>query len=224
MNAPSSPLTVVVTYDIVPGREGDHEEWIHRVTGTAARFPGYLGGTVLIPDASTPERRVLVQHFANKVSRRAWEKSEERQRLVRESEEFSAPHYQQATGLETWFALPDVRAIVPPPRWKMLITSFIGVYPLVVVFLGLIAPQVGGWPLLARAALFPGVLLTLMTYVVMPLLTRLLRAWLYPRQPLPPSGSSNARNSSRSTATRSASPSRSRPSICDRPNSTSSTT
>ena len=41
-------------------------------------------------------------------------------------------------------------------------------------------PWVAGWPLLLRAAVLPVVLLSLMTYVVMPWLTRLFRGWLYP--------------------------------------------
>jgi uncharacterized protein len=45
-----------------------------------------------------------------------------------------------------------------------------------------VLPRVEGWPLLARAALLPVVVLSLMTYVVMPQLTRLLRRWLYPPQ------------------------------------------
>jgi antibiotic biosynthesis monooxygenase (ABM) superfamily enzyme len=39
-----------------------------------------------------------------------------------------------------------------------------------------------GLPFPLRALLFPLVLLTLMTFVVMPVVTRLLRHWLDPRQ------------------------------------------
>ena len=37
------------------------------------------------------------------------------------------------------------------------------------------------WPLLLRSLALPVVLLTLMTYVIMPLLTKALRGWLYHR-------------------------------------------
>ena len=53
-----------------------------------------------------------------------------------------------------------------------------GLYPLVLGFLGFIAPHVARWPLPARAALMPLVLLTLVTYVIMPFLTGLMRWWL----------------------------------------------
>ena len=71
--------------------------------------------------------------FANEEALVAWEASEERDRLVQEARKFSTPDVQRATGLETWFVLPGQRAIVPPPRWKMLLVTLIGAYPLVVL-------------------------------------------------------------------------------------------
>jgi uncharacterized protein len=155
----------------------------HRLVSAAARYGAT--DTIFTPEAATPARRVFVQHFANEEALGAWEESEERNRLVQEAGEFSTPNVQRATGLETWFKLPGERAIVPPPRWKMLLVTLIGAYPLVVLFSAFVLPSLEGWPLLARAAVLPIVLLSLMTYVVMPRLTQLLRGWLYPRQTQP---------------------------------------
>jgi hypothetical protein len=47
-----------------------------------------------------------------------------------------------------------------------------GVGRLVVCFQKWLRPQVKAWPLFARAAVLPWILLTLMTYVVMPHLRR----------------------------------------------------
>lgn len=182
----AGPVTVVVTRDVVPGRERDFDEWVHLVVSEAVRFGG-LGASVITPDArSTPARRVVVCRFANEDSVRAWEGSEERKRLMQEAEAFSTPHFQRATGLETWFTLPGEGAMVPPPRWKMALVTLIGIYPPVVALLALVVPRVEAWPLLARAAVIPLVLVPLLTYVIMPLLSRLLRLWLYPHKMLPP--------------------------------------
>jgi antibiotic biosynthesis monooxygenase (ABM) superfamily enzyme len=98
---------------------------------------------------------------------------------VREAEAFSSLDIQRATGLEAWFTLPGERAIVPPPRWKQLLATLVGAYPLVVLLSAFVLPRIAGWPLLVRSAVLPVVLLTVMTYVVMPPLTRCLRGWLY---------------------------------------------
>jgi antibiotic biosynthesis monooxygenase (ABM) superfamily enzyme len=132
-----------------------------------------------------PHVGFFVLHFANEEALGAWEASEERDRLVQEARKFSTPDVQRATGLETWFVLPSERAIVPPPRWKMLLVTLIGAYPLVVLLSAFVLPSLEGWPLLVRAAVLPVVLLSLMTYLIMPQLKRLLSGWLYPHQRRP---------------------------------------
>src|SRR5215217_8827857 len=105
---------------------------------------------------------------------------------------FPHPHgLQQLTGLETWFKLPgaNVPTMKPPPRWKMWLVSLMAVYPLVLAFQALVVPRVAGLPLPLQALMFPLVLLTLLTFVVMPAVTRLLRRWLGPRKEAePPQG------------------------------------
>jgi antibiotic biosynthesis monooxygenase (ABM) superfamily enzyme len=179
-NPPSGSVTEVITRDIVPGREHEFERWAHRLVSATARYGAT--DTIITPDAATPARRVFVLHFANEEALGAWEASQERDRLVQEARKFSTPDVQQATGLETWFVLPGQRAIVPPPRWTMLLVTLIGAYPLVVLLSAFVLPSLEGWPLLVRAAVVPVVLLSLMTYLVMPQLTRLLSGWLYPNQ------------------------------------------
>jgi antibiotic biosynthesis monooxygenase (ABM) superfamily enzyme len=138
---PSDVVTVVVTRDVLPGRERDYEEWTHRIIYDAVPF-GSLGAAVITPEGNTPGRRIVVHRFANEETQKAWEESEERKALLREAEHCSVPHYQRATGLETRFALPDERAIVPSPRWKMLLATFLGAYPLVVLLSAFVLPRV----------------------------------------------------------------------------------
>jgi uncharacterized protein len=45
-----------------------------------------------------------------------------------------------------------------------------------------ILPRLTTWPLLLRSIVLPVVLLSLMTYVVMPVVTKALRGWLYPQE------------------------------------------
>jgi antibiotic biosynthesis monooxygenase (ABM) superfamily enzyme len=180
MELKGAPITVAVTRDVIPGRERDYEEWTRHAVSASARY-GATGHTFLIPDAGVPTRRVLIAQFPSEDAVRAWDQSEDRERIVRQAERFSGLDIQRATGLEAWFTLPGQRAVVPPPRWKQLLATLLGAYPLVVLLCAFILPRIAGWPLLLRSAALPVVLLTLMTYVIMPPLTRFLRGWLYPR-------------------------------------------
>jgi len=66
-----------------------------------------------------------------------------------------------------------------PPRWKQWLVSLVAAYPLVLLFQAFIAPQIKDWPLEAKSALLPLCVLTLLTYVVMPPVSWLLRGWLH---------------------------------------------
>jgi antibiotic biosynthesis monooxygenase (ABM) superfamily enzyme len=177
--AEHGPVTAVVTRDVIPGRERAYDEWAHRVVSASARF-GATAHTFLMSDPAAPTRRVLIAQFPDVDSVSAWDASAERDRLVREAEEFSSLHLQRATGLEPWFGLPGQRAVAPPPRWKQLLATLLGAYPLVVLLSAFVLPRLTSWPLLLRSMVLPVVLLTLMTYVVMPVVTKALRGWLYP--------------------------------------------
>jgi len=59
-----------------------------------------------------------------------------------------------------------------------------GGYPLSLLFQALV-PHLNWLPVPLRALALPVVLVTLMTYAIMPFVTRLLRRWLYPLAPPP---------------------------------------
>src|SRR5215207_4440884 len=182
--AGDEPVTVLYSRRIKPGREADFQAWAHGIVAASRQFPGHLGASVL--DAPGSREYHILFTFADRRSLRAWLDSEERRRwLARVGELIEADQgLQQLTGLETWFTLPgcNVATMKPPPRWKMWLVSLVALYPLVLAFHVLVVPRIAGLPLPLRALAFPLVLLTLMTFVVMPVVTRLLRRWLGPRQ------------------------------------------
>ena len=186
--AADDPVTVLYSRRVKPGREADFEAWAHGIVAAARQFPGHLGASVL--DAPGSREYHILFSFADRRSLRACLDSTERHRwLARVGDLLEADRgLQQLTGLETWFKLPGstVPTMKPPPRWKMWLVSLMAVYPLVLAFQVLLVPRVAGLPLALRALLFPLVLLTLMTFVVMPVVTRLLRRWLGSRQEVEP--------------------------------------
>jgi uncharacterized protein len=182
---PGEIATAIFSRKVKPGREAEYERWAHEVTAAAARFPGHLNAMVL-KDPHAEREYHLVFTFTDEDRLRAWLESPERRRWLARLDGIVDEDWgvQATTGLEAWFELPGSR---PPPRWKMWLVSLLAVYPVVLVFDALVSPHVETWPLPLRAALFPVAILTLMTYVVMPIVTRLIRGWLVhggrPREP-----------------------------------------
>ena len=176
------PVTAVASRRVKPGREREFEEWVAGIFAAANRAPGYLGSEVLRPSDPGDDEYRIVFRFDRASNLRAWEDSEERQHwleksrpLLREEEKVHV-----LTGLETWFTLPSRPAEPPPPRYKMAVVTWLAVVPVVFVMFSLFGQWLSLLPALLRTLVFAAVTVTLMTYVVMPRMTRLFSFWLYP--------------------------------------------
>ena len=87
------------------------------------------------------------------------------------------------SGLETWFALPASATKAAPPRWKMALVTWSGIFPLVLLSSHTVAPLLGPWLHPALVVLVAtGLIVVAMTWLVMPTLVRLLVGWLYPAE------------------------------------------
>ncbi|CAM5746091.1 hypothetical protein [Streptomyces afghaniensis 772] [Streptomyces afghaniensis] len=177
----AEPVTTVLTWQVRPGRERQFEEWTRGITRCARQFPGNEGVSWLTPEDGHRYHAVL--RWSDRHRLAAWLESEERAHWHRRIEDIAtevSSERQSTTGMETWFSLPGT-TVQAPPRWKMVLTTFLGAYPFTLLIQWLVTPHTTGWPLPLRAAVFPLVLLPVLTYLVMPRLSRLLRLWLYPR-------------------------------------------
>ncbi len=172
------PVTAVYSWRARRGRTDEFAAWAKGAVGEASHFRGNLATTVVHNEDSRDFH--IVHQFERWRDLQAWLDSPEREEWVRHARELAATRVaqQERTGLETWFHVPSEATMRPPPRWKMWLISLVAIYPLVLAFQAFVVPLTNSWPLPLRAALFPVVLLTTMTYVVMPAVTRLLRRWL----------------------------------------------
>lgn len=162
-----------------------YEAWARRVHGLLAQQPGFDGVQVLRdPPQAIPEYVTLVR-FSSPEALEAWRSSPPYLEALKELPRYtaSAVGYREAQGLEAWFDLPrdDGPSTPPaPPLWKNILVGFVGVYPLIILFSWLCSPLTRGWPW--WAAIIPSAFLAtvFLNWPVLPLLTRLLRPWLYP--------------------------------------------
>jgi len=109
MATPSDNATLVVSRRIKPGQEQAYEDWLRRVIQAARAFPGYMGVTTLSPEGVDSDLRYLIWRYDSAAALEAWEKSDARNKLVAEVQNYSTQHYEKATGMETWFSLPGLK-------------------------------------------------------------------------------------------------------------------
>jgi antibiotic biosynthesis monooxygenase (ABM) superfamily enzyme len=176
------PVTAVASRRVKHGREREFEEWVSGILAAANKFPGYLGSEVLRPSDPEDNEYRIIFRFDHASNLHAWENSEERQRWLRRSRPllYEEEKVDVLTGLETWFALPSKPGEPAPPRYKMAIVTWLAVFPVVAVIFSLFGQWLDLLPTLVRTLVFTAVMVTLMTYVIMPRMTRLFSFWLYP--------------------------------------------
>lgn len=66
----------------------------------------------------------------------------------------------------------------PSQVWKLAVLTWIGLWPTVTVMMWTLRPQIEDLPVALQTLLMTGLIVPLMTWVHMPLLTRLFRRWL----------------------------------------------
>jgi uncharacterized protein len=171
------PIHIAITRRVRPGCEAAFQQELREFFQTSFSHGGVWGASMLVPpsDSDTHEYGIL-RTFASEAERDAFYASpmfkawDERARMLTEGE----PVYRKLHGLEAWFRSPRL----PPPRWKMALATLLGVFP-TSLFLSLtIGPAMHGWSLAAQTFVFAACMVALLTWAVMPLVTRLLRGWL----------------------------------------------
>jgi antibiotic biosynthesis monooxygenase (ABM) superfamily enzyme len=65
-----------------------------------------------------------------------------------------------------------------PPRAKLALLTWVGAYAVILGVLAVGGPTLAGWPLALRALVVSGLMVAAMTWVIVPLMTRLFRGWL----------------------------------------------
>jgi antibiotic biosynthesis monooxygenase (ABM) superfamily enzyme len=170
-------VTVVFRRTARPGRERDLERWIAEVGREARQFPGHLGQNVVRPvNPAAPEYTIIV-HFASPEALRGWLDSEVRARHLEEVNAFTVGEVaiESVQGMEYWFEPARPNA---PPKWKMVVVIFIVLYPLAVLLNVGLKQIFDGMPDHLRQLIAIVVTVVLMTYLLMPAMTKLLRRWL----------------------------------------------
>jgi antibiotic biosynthesis monooxygenase (ABM) superfamily enzyme len=85
------------------------------------------------------------------------------------------PIVRQLHGLEAFFREAGLQ---PPPRWKMAIVTWLGVFPTVWLWSRTIPGMLDGWHPIAVMAFVNVLVVVTLAWLIMPLLTKLFAGWL----------------------------------------------
>jgi uncharacterized protein len=148
-----------------------------------------MGIDIISPtDKETKPVYVIIFRFNNYDNLTKWENSSIRNEWLRKGRELVQvdPDVRKLTGLEFWFTpytkkSSDLIPVISPPRYKMVIVTI----PVISLLLLTLVPQIHFVterlfiPYSIRFIIAITIKVILMTYLIMPLLTKLLRPWLF---------------------------------------------
>jgi len=147
---------VLVSRRVKQGHEAAFEQASAAMTVAARPFPGYLGGQVVHPDpeGDTEESNLYHTVFAFDTTDhlQAWQTSPERTACLQAIalHTLSSTKLREVSGLGHLFTLRTGAAHEPPPRWKVAVITWLGVFPTVYLLFLTVAPLLASLLLLPR--------------------------------------------------------------------------
>ncbi len=174
-------VTAVLVQLVDPALEDEFVRWQQQLTDAESRFPGFHGSQLFRPVPGVQEKWVAMFRFDTEEHLNDWLQSPERMRLLEEGARFSDVEiHRVASSFGSWFSFGGQRREAASPNWKTALSVLVGLYPTVVVLTVAISEV---WPggVLWQTLLVGNVLsVTLLTWAVMPGITRALNFWLVP--------------------------------------------
>ncbi|MBC7971757.1 MAG: antibiotic biosynthesis monooxygenase [Verrucomicrobia bacterium] len=180
---PADPITLVISEVVKPSHIQAYEAWSQGFNQAAQHVEGCLGVNVIRPrDHDYPEYVVIVK-FDSYAHLRQWRNSLTFQQWVDQGRDLVVDRsQQQLSGMEMWFTLPSnaVHKLTQPAYYKKVVLGVLAVYPLILLADVLLGKFLKPLPPLIGLLISVTFVSALLTYPVMPWLTRLLGFWLYP--------------------------------------------
>ena len=178
---PAGTVAFIITHKIKAGAEKRYEAWLADILTASSGFPGYLGREIFRPSDGGRKYTTVVR-FDSLDSLNAWAESETRASFVSKVHDLleQGDQVEIRSGIDFWFTPEGVK---PPKLWKQFVLTVSAVYPLSLIIpvflspLGKLAPVLGNE--FVAAFLMAGILTGMLTFVIMPPYTRLLKRWLY---------------------------------------------
>lgn len=177
--APVPRESVVIVQPVPPEAHERFRLWQQGIINACEQFPGYISTDQYPPEPGSVDPWVIVLHFVDRESARRWIESPMRAEWIARLERSAQAHETTFVhgGLGAWFARRAGRAATPP-GWKMVLTVLLGLYPTVMFLTWVVGPWTNGLGLAVAMLIGNALSVSLLQWLVMPVLNRVVSPWL----------------------------------------------
>jgi antibiotic biosynthesis monooxygenase (ABM) superfamily enzyme len=187
---PPLAVTVAITRRADPSRNAEMLAWVRAGATLAEDFPGFLGVGWMRPVLGSTEWHMLYR-FADAAALHSWEESSQRQWWLSSAQGMvEHTRVERRTGIEGWFDPPEEHEVDdltapagPPPRWKQAVIIWLGFFPVSLLAAVTLGHLLAGQHVVIRTLATTLCLTPLMTYLVLPQVTKALQWWLHGQPP-----------------------------------------
>ena len=185
--SPDTPVTVVRIHYVKQGCEPRFETEINNLMDLFSKIPGNLGLSIFRPGKYHDGVYRLVFKFASRADLDWWHATPEYLTWLETERKLTIapPSTQVITGLETWFTLPGQNVLKPPTKARQAAVTWIAALPVSILISLITGPFLDGEPFLVQKVVFVTLLVVILTWAVMPFVSRIAARWLYPPENLP---------------------------------------
>jgi uncharacterized protein len=177
-------VTVVISQLVKPGCEEAYVVWLQNIIGAVRNYTGQISVSVIRPQSGVRSECVIIFRFDGYENLKVWMTSRDREYWLNQGKHLveSDPQVQiqQISGLEAWFSLPG-QLLKTPPRYKTALLTWAVVFVLINLLTTFVTPLLRGLPPLIISLIITITMVLLLTYIVMPRVSRLFSFWLYPK-------------------------------------------
>lgn len=179
-------VTAVISHEVRPGRERDFMRWQDTILKAQERYPGFMGTELFKPVQGVQDQWVVVFRFDTRAHLDEWLRSSSRAKLLEEGREYFSSYDVRKIGsaFSGWFRFGEGTQEGLPPNWKQAMSVVLALYPTVMVLNLTVGRELGAVGVPGYFALFVGNLLSvsILTWLLMPLVNRAFAFWLVPRK------------------------------------------
>jgi antibiotic biosynthesis monooxygenase (ABM) superfamily enzyme len=179
-------VAVAIVTNVKPGQESTYHEFEKEFQSAQARRRGYRGVYLQPPTKKTPGVWTTLIRFDSPDALDEWFVSDERKKLLTLAEPVvDSTDYQSVMGsFPGWFPSKETGR-KGPPNWKTAMLVLFGLYPIVMLEIRFLNPQLHGLNPAIANFIGNSISVALTTWVTMPLLIKAFTPWLFPKKETP---------------------------------------